>query len=247
MAYQPISSYGVIGDMHSIALVGSDGSIDWLCLPRFDSPSVFAKILDDEKGGYFRIQPVWDGKQKQMYLTDTNVLVTRFLSPEGMAEVVDFMPVGEKGRQIVRIAKAVNRPVRFRMECRPAFDYARSRHTVRVVGRGVVFESNGLSLALLSPRPVLVDSNGIVCEFTLEPGETATFGLRQQQNSAQRDLLEAPLDGDLLQQQTVRFWRTWMSRCQYKGRWREMVNRSALVLKLLTYEPTGAILAAATT
>lgn len=247
MAYQPISSYGVIGDMHSIALVGSDGSIDWLCLPRFDSPSVFARLLDDQKGGFFRIRPVWDGKQKQMYLTDTNVLVTRFLSSEGMAEVIDFMPVGQKGRQIVRIAKAVNRPVRFRMECRPAFDYARSRHTLRVIDRGVIFESDGLRLALLSARPVVVDSNGIVCEFTLEPGETATFGLRQQQNSAQRDLIETPLDGELLQQQTVRFWRHWMSRCQYKGRWREMVSRSALVLKLLTYEPTGAMLAAATT
>ena len=211
MAYQPISSYGVIGDMHSIALVGSDGSIDWLCLPRFDSPSVFARILDDEKGGFFRIQPVGDGKQKQMYLTDTNVLVTRFLSAEGMAEIIDFMPIGQKGRQIVRMAKAVNRPVSFRMECRPAFDYARSRHTLRVIDRGVVFESNGLTLALLSPKPVVVDNNGIVCEFTLQPGETATFGLRQQLNSAPRDVIEAPLDGELLQQQTVRFWRHWMS------------------------------------
>src|SRR3954451_22090934 len=93
MGYKPIGSYGVIGDMNSIALVGTDASIDWMCLPRFDSPSVFGRILDDRKGGYFRISPVWEGDHKQMYLADTNVLVTRFLSRDGIAEITDFMPV----------------------------------------------------------------------------------------------------------------------------------------------------------
>src|ERR671920_432844 len=95
MVYQPIENYGIIGDMHSVALVGMNGSIDWLCFPHFDSPSVFAAILDDEKGGWFKVSPTSGGfKSKQLYWPDTNVLITRFFSPEGVGEVVDYMPVG---------------------------------------------------------------------------------------------------------------------------------------------------------
>src|SRR5512146_2155102 len=130
MAYQPIGDYGVIGDLHSAALVGKNGSIDWCCLPRFDSPSVFAAIVDDRKGGFFRVAPATDGEVKQMYLPETNVLVTRFFCDEGMAELVDFMPVGraeggqteQDSRQLVRIARSVRGSVRIQMECRPAFD-----------------------------------------------------------------------------------------------------------------------------
>src|SRR4051794_10558412 len=150
MAYKTIGSYGVIGDMHSVALVGIDGSIDWCCLPRFDSPSVFGAILDDKRGGHFRIACTQQGTQKQMYLPDTNVLMTRFLSEEGVGEVVDLMPVPwESGgtttqvsHQVVRIARGVRGCVRFRLECCPAFDYARMPHTVELRPEGAVFESD---------------------------------------------------------------------------------------------------------
>src|SRR4051794_13251411 len=133
MSYQPIEEYGVIGDMRSVALVGKNGSIDWCCLPFFDSPSVFGAILDDRIGGRFLLAPVGEAAVKQIYLPNTNVLVTRFFTDEGTAEVTDFMSVGreaggattQSSRQIVRIAKAINGSLRFRMECRPAFDYAR--------------------------------------------------------------------------------------------------------------------------
>src|SRR4051794_25543284 len=134
MSYLPIEEYGVIGDLRSIALVGNNGSIDWCCLPSFDSPSVFAAVLDDRKGGFWSLAPAVDSAVKQMYLPDTNVLLTRFFADQGMAEVMDFMPVGRKTRQIVRIAKAIRGPLRFRMECRPAFDYARTRHEVTLDG-----------------------------------------------------------------------------------------------------------------
>src|SRR5215469_76683 len=140
MSYQPIEHYGVIGDMRSAALVGKDGSIDWCCLPHFDSPSVFAKILDDRKGGFFSLAPAEECQVKQMYLPSTNVLVTRFFSDHGMGEVIDFMSVGrdaggqtdQSARQIVRIARAIRGPLRFRMECRPAFDYARQKHELEI-------------------------------------------------------------------------------------------------------------------
>ena len=98
MAYKPIKSYGVIGDLHTVALVGMDGSIDWCCLPNFNSPSIFGAILDERKGGFFKIASLYEAQHKQMYLPDSNVLVTRFLSPEGVGEVVDFMPVEDLSR-----------------------------------------------------------------------------------------------------------------------------------------------------
>jgi GH15 family glucan-1,4-alpha-glucosidase len=249
MTYQPIENHGVIGDMHTVALVGTDGSIDWCCLPRFDSPSVFAAILDDRKGGYFRLASIHDSHNKQMYLPDTNVLVTRFLSAEGVGEVTDFMPVqdGPKTHQIVRVAKAVRGVVRFRLECTPAFDFARRDHTVTLEGRGAVFESENLRLGLVSRFPLARSGDGVAVEFTLNPDESATFILRQVEAAGGEDLLEARLAGETLLRQTVKYWNDWLGRCRYTGSWREMVHRSALVLKLLTYQPTGAIVAAPTT
>src|SRR5437763_10324780 len=128
MPYNPIESYGVIGDMHSVALVGMNGSIDWCCLPRFDSPSIFAAILDDKKGGCFKIADTHeDVRYRQMYLPETNVLLTRFLSPAGVGEIVDFMPVQDRSRkerhEIVRMVHGVRGQVAFRATCLPSFDY----------------------------------------------------------------------------------------------------------------------------
>jgi GH15 family glucan-1,4-alpha-glucosidase len=253
MSYNPIETYGVIGDLQSVALVGMDGSIDWCCLPRFDSPSVFARILDHGKGGNFRVCAMQDGRLKQMYIPDTNVLVTRFLSSDGLGEVTDFMPVHQRSggqtqgrtRQIIRIAKSVRRRVRFRLECVPAFDYAREPHTIERYDWGVRFCAPGCTLLLVSPIPLNVEGNGVHVEFELEPNQSLTFALRLEDGSV-ADLQHEPLNGEALLTETVRFWRGWLAHCQYEGRWREMVTRSALVLKLLTYAPTGAVVAAAT-
>jgi GH15 family glucan-1,4-alpha-glucosidase len=236
--------------------VGSNGSIDWCCLPYFDSPSVFAAILDDRKGGFFSLAPAGECQAKQMYLPSTNVLVTRFFSDEGMAETIDFMPVGkdaggqtdQQSRQIVRIAKVIRGPFRFRMECRPGFDYARQEHTVELGpdGNSALFSAPGRQFALKSTHPLQRQDSSVCAEFTLESEKQAVFALRHCEGGAGH-LMEAPVDGDTLLNETVRFWREWVARSQYRGRWRETVNRSALVLKLLTFLPTGAVVAAPTT
>src|SRR5271169_679290 len=227
MAYKPIESYGVIGDLHTVALVGMDGSIDWCCLPHFDSPSIFAAILDEHKGGFFKIATLYEAQHKQMYLPDSNVLVTRFLSPEGVGEVVDFMPVedpsrGKKTHHIVRVVRAVRGAVRFRLECQPAFDYARRPHRVTLEGRGAVFEAPGMRFSLVSRFPLARQGAGVATEFLLHPGEPSTFILRQVEGDDDSGLLEARLVGTELLTQTLEFWRRWMSKCRYQGRWREM-------------------------
>ena len=241
MRYKPIESYGVIGDMRSIALVGADGSIDWCCLPDFDSPSVFASILDVNKGGYFRIAAEQDdGRTRQMYMPDTNVLLTRFLSNKGMAELTDFMPVPRKSSTIVRTARSVRQTGRFSLECYPAFDYAREPHEISIEPWGARFGSkSGASLVLLSPVPLQRAKTGVTASFSLSECESASFVLTFGDEQPQ-------IDANDVLKQTVRFWRSWLTHSKYTGRWREMVNRSALVLKLLTYEPTGAIVAAPT-
>src|SRR5882757_10671142 len=140
MPYQPIEHYGIIGDLHTVALVGMDGSIDWLCLPRFDSPSVFAAILDDEKGGRIQIAPRdQEVKRKQLYWPETNVLLTRFHCRDGVGEIADYMPMEGDGRSLhflVRRVKAIRGSMNFSVECRPAFNYARDAHTVQVSAAG---------------------------------------------------------------------------------------------------------------
>lgn len=252
MSYKTIGSYGIIGDMHTVALVGTDGSIDWCCLPNFDSPSVFAAILDDEKGGYFRIFTCEQGRHQQMYHPDTNVLVTRSLGEHGVAEIVDFMPVRseEKRRvpihQIVRIVTAVRGNVKFRLDCFPAFDYARAEHRVTVERRGARFDAPGISIALRSPIPLHEERGGVWAEFTLQPRDSAVFVLSHVEQGREEDPLEPHMDEDQILQATIMFWKNWVSRSTYSGRWREIVPRSALVLKMLTYQPTGAIVAAPT-
>jgi GH15 family glucan-1,4-alpha-glucosidase len=253
MAYKPIESYGVIGDMHSVALVGMDGAIDWCCLPDFDSPSVFAAILDDQKGGTFCIQAIEEGSRKQMYLPDTNILVTRFLSQEGVGEVTDFMPIEEPttGRramlhEIVRIVRCVRGEVRFRLFCKPAFDFAQMPHEVYLDPRGAIFEGSTIRFALLSPIPLERRGGAAVAEFTLRAHESATFILSHVEQEFHGEILDGRLIGERALAETTLFWNRWIGKCRYQGRWREMVHRSALVLKLMTFQPTGAIVAAPT-
>ena len=252
MAYQPIENYGLIGDLHTIALVGIDGSIDWFCFPHFDSPSIFAAILDDKKGGRFRIAPVNAAvKHKQFYWPDTNVLVTRFLSPDGVGEITDYMPIditmkGHGHHQLVRQVSAVRGTMAFRLECYPAFNYARDEHKTEVLAGGACFHSPVLSLGLATPIPLERSDNGVVAEFTLQEGQSLTFILQDTESEEGCGLCLSTEEATELFKKNVDYWRRWIARSSYTGRWREMVHRSALVLKLLTYEPTGAVVAAPT-
>ena len=175
--YAPIEDYGIIGDLHTIALVGKNGSIDFLCLPSFDSPSVFAALLDADRGGRFQIAPqLDDAVHRQLYLPDTNVLLTRFLSDLGVAEVSDFMPVEEAGvaHNLVRRAKTVRGEVRFSMRCDPRFDYARATHTVERRGdREILFLGRSGAreqvLRLRSSVPMQIAEGAAVAEFMLAP------------------------------------------------------------------------------
>jgi GH15 family glucan-1,4-alpha-glucosidase len=252
LAYQPIGRYGVIGDTQTAALVGVNGSIDWFCFPRFDSPSVFAAILDDRKGGYFKISPEADNiTYKQLYWPDTNVLITRFLSPDGVAEITDYMSIGRdataaENRQLVRQIAMVRGTMPLRLECYPAFNYARDEHQTVVFPEGAGFHAPGLSLGLAAPVSLQQHGNGVSAKVILQEGQKMTVLLKEISPAGHCGLSVSADEGmaDLLR--TIRYWRGWISKCSYTGRWREMVYRSALALKLLTYSPTGAIVAAAT-
>lgn len=250
MGYLPIEDHGIIGNLHTAALVGSEGTIDWLCLPAFDSPSVFASILDDEKGGHFSLRPESYERAQQLYLPNTNVLLTRFLSPEAVVEVLDFMPVPEKTgdkHRLIRNVRVVRGRMTLQAECRPAFDYARQSHRVSDSKDGVVFEGAGMRLGLSSDAPLTADDEGGArSRFTLGGGEQATFVLSALQDGEGPEA--ALLDGSFeeLLQSTLDYWRRWLARCNYQGRWREEVYRSALALKLMVYAPTGALVAAPT-
>ncbi len=253
MTYQPIENYGLIGDMRTVALVGTNGSIDWLCLPRFDSPSVFGALLDDQKGGYFRIAPTdEDAKCKQLYWPSTNVLITRFLLDDGAAELTDLMPLGEGSthtpdrRQVIRRVAVTRGSIEFLMECRPAFDYARASHDTMSVPNGVEFRSQSAQIALATNVPLKIDGGGAIARFTLAAGESVTFVLRELAADEGSSLHLSDEECEAAFRATIGYWRRWLSHCTYSGRWREIVERSALALKLLTYEPTGAIVAAPT-
>jgi len=251
VAYQPIENYGIIGNMRTAALVGMNGSIDWLCFPHFDSPGVFAAILDDAKGGRFRICPACDGvRERQLYWPDTNVLVTRFLAADGVGQVTDFMPVGLPAgaageRWLVRRVSAIRGTMCFEVACRPAFNFARDPHETTVDRHGAHFRSPALRLELATGVALRLDGTGVRGAVTLGEGEEAVFILREEDPAGERKT-PTSADADALFRTTVEYWRRWLARSTYRGRWRETVNRSALALKLLTYEPTGAIVAAPT-
>lgn len=253
--YLPIEDYALIGDLHTVALVGKNGSIDWCCLPRFDAPSVFGALLDARKGGFFRIAPTnpSETKNQQIYLPQTNILLTRFLSGDGVGEITDFMPIKPVGtakheHHLIRSVSVIHGSLSLTLTCRPAFNYARDTHQLHLAQEGVLFQSQHLHLGLASPIALEPDGlGGVQATFTLHKGQSAHFLLESTQS---KDQIPQPLTEERYQQafhETLRYWRGWISQCQYQGRWREMVERSALVLKLLTYAPTGAIVAAATT
>ncbi|HEY4208728.1 MAG TPA: glycoside hydrolase family 15 protein [Puia sp.] len=253
MDYQPIENYGIIGDLGTIALVGLNGSIDFMCFPNFDSPSIFASLLDKDKGGYFCIQPVFkEMKTKQLYLPDTNVLLTRFLSVDGVGEITDFMfTTGgcNEERQLVRRVTAIRGDVTYRLHCCPRFNYGQDTHKIIQEGPNeICFQSNhrqDLRLCLRSSVPVTMKDDGVTAEFTLSANQTADFIL---DDPSLRPGNQQDIGGIVTQSlfRTVNYWKDWTASSVYKGRWMETVNRSALVLKLLTSARYGSIIAAPT-
>jgi GH15 family glucan-1,4-alpha-glucosidase len=249
--YLPIADHGLVGDLHSVALVGTDGTIDWYCSSGFDCPSVFASILDADRGGSFELAADARAETKQFYFPDTNVLITRFFTEDGVGEVQDFMPITgdprETGRhRLIRRTTCVRGSVSFRARVAPRFDYARQPHTVRRHGGLTLFESADLALALTATVPVEHNAQDATASFKLLEGESAVLALDQVGDDIlPRSCPRAEAERELTA--TVAFWRQWLSASHYRGRWRETVHRSALTLKLLTYAPTGAIVAAPTT
>ena len=259
--YPEISEHGLIGDLQTAALVTTDGTIDWFCCPRFDSPSIFASLLDHDRGGHFHIGPDRDDYvSRQLYFPDTAILITRFLSPDGVGEVVDFMPVIE-GRatdrhRLVRLVRVVRGTMRFRMEIQPRFDYGRKPHELQLYGDdGALFVSDELTLTLhraadmpgrsLHEKGTSLerDDEGLRITKTLREGQIAGAVV---ESAGGPPRAVPPQELVELFNDTVRFWRGWLSRSTYNGRWKEQVSRSAMTLKLMTYAPTGALVAAPT-
>jgi pentatricopeptide repeat protein len=248
----PIEDYAVIGDLHTVALVSSHASIDFLCLPDFDSPTIFAALLDPAKGGYFSVVPIMEhGRRKQIYLPETNILTTRYMSENSVGEIVDFMPIDSLGdhHRVIRTVRAVKGKIEFRLRCCPRFDYARKSHVAtqlheRVI-EFIVEGGGGLPVCLTGSVPIQVDGIDASSMFALEAGEEASFvlecGVRDETTTAAaKETIEQAF------KETSTFWRNWATRSNYKGRWREIVTRSALLLKLLTSRKYGSIIAAPT-
>jgi len=251
MSYQPIENYGIIGNLNTVALVGLNGSIDFMCFPQFDSPSVFARLLDQRKGGYFSINPEFrEMKTKQLYLPDTNVLLTRFLSSEGVGEITDFMPVGQQVvRRLIRRLTMVRGEAKFRLACCPRFNYGKDKHRIKQDReKEIVFHTGGnegIRMRLQGSVPLEVHGSDAVAEFTLKAGEVADFIIENAENEPIPDeAFSHTLTESLFM--TIHYWKDWVSRSTYSGRWMEVVNRSALVLKLLTSCQYGSIIAAPT-
>jgi GH15 family glucan-1,4-alpha-glucosidase len=256
--YPNISEHGLIGDLQTAALVTTDGSIDFFCCPRFDSPSVFCSLLDADKGGYFRIAPASDNYiTKQLYLPNTAILITRFMTPDGVGEVQDFMPVVNGGptdrHRLVRQVRVARGQMQFVIDLQPRFDYGRASHTVELTGPGAVFRTQGgMELTLhtsgrrdsshggVAPERV---GDGLHATITLREGETGGVVL---ESMGGQPRAISPGELQRLVDDTSAYWKAWMNRSTYQGRWREMVVRSAMTLKLMTYQPSGAPVAAAT-
>ncbi|KAI9010356.1 Six-hairpin glycosidase-like protein [Phycomyces nitens] len=313
--YLPIEDYAIIGNLRTVALCSTDGSIDFFCYPQFDSPSVFCRLLDKEKGGHFSITPTKFESNRQQYLPSSNILATRFMSDDGVSQITDYMHIPAQNQRlstkpllpwIVRTVEVIRGTVEFDMECFPAFNYALDPHTTEIVDqkygqcekfhlncmqvypeesipyysgpKKVVFNSKTLTMDLRyivkcgdleCPNiDISIDTNtkraglkgpGVRSRFSLQESQRVSFIFRQvpEQPSPNASIIERdhcfainpPLTASLMEalfRQTATYWQTWIESSTYKGRWREPMLRSALTLKLLTYEPTGAVVAAAT-
>ncbi len=257
----PIGYHGIIGDLHTSCLIGKNGHIDWYCYPHFDDDPIFCGLLDEQQGGRFAIDLIDGEPMRQLYLPDTNVLLTRLLGPSGQLEITDFMPVkttnvkheGEHWHGLIRRARSIRGNVDVRLDCRPTFRFAKQAPTVTATKTSTLFEGPDRALRLTSPMPLDTTQGppgtaGAHANFRLPHGESAWFTLCDDREGNPYDLdPHAAQSLASLLDETVFNWREWIDRCRYDGRWQSHVRRSALTLKLLTFAPTGAIVAAPTT
>jgi GH15 family glucan-1,4-alpha-glucosidase len=257
--YPLIADHGLIGNMQTAALVATDGTIDWFCAPRFDSPSIFGALLDDERGGHLRTRPTADTfTRQQLYYPDTAILVTRFLTESGVGEVVDFMPiahttVASDRHQLVRMVRCVRGEMTFAIDIAPRFDYGRESHETHVSEDGVVFQGarNAMSLSIVREpddarlgRIQRVSAQDLNLELPLAAGQMRGLVIETGEPRPPRQVRVS--EAWQLFNETVRFWRSWLGQSTYTGRWRETLERSAITLKLMTYAPSGGIVAAPT-
>ncbi|AZD80807.1 glycoside hydrolase family 15 protein [Pseudomonas chlororaphis] len=242
----PIDAHGIIGDLRTAALVNDKGSVDFLCWPEFDSPSIFCSLLDTADAGIFQLAPdLPDARREQIYLPDSNVLQTRWLSERAVVEVTDLLPIGDSEDDLpllIRRVRVVSGRTTLRLHCAVRHDYARATTRARLDGDAVCFEADRQpGLRLIASQPLRIDRQAAVAEFELEQEQSAEFML-----GGIDDPRLVAGGSDLCLERTLKFWRDWIGQSNYRGRWREMVNRSALALKLLTSRKHGAIVAAAT-
>jgi GH15 family glucan-1,4-alpha-glucosidase len=256
--YPLIADHGLIGDLQTSALVATDGSVDWFCAPRFDSPSIFGALLDHQRGGHFRIRPTAEAfTHKQLYFPDTAVLVTRFMTEEGVGEVVDFMPIaGDRAthrHRLVRMVRCVRGVMTFAVDIAPRFDYGREAHQTHLAEDGAVFEGARTAVTVHLVREPddervarpHVDAHGDVhAELTLRAGQSRGLVLETGTAGPIRPMRVPEVQQ--LFDETVDFWESWLGQSTYSGRWRETLHRSAITLKLMTYAPTGGLVAAPT-
>jgi GH15 family glucan-1,4-alpha-glucosidase len=257
MTETAIADHGLIGDLQTAALVSTDGTIDWFCCPRFDSPSVFGALLDEHRGGHLSTHPAGSTYEaKQMYYPDSAALITRFYTEDGVGEVVDFMPpLGRTvtdNHRLVRMMRCVRGRMTFDVEMAPRFDYGRATHHTEVTEHGVVFTSDDLTLTVHAVREpddehlaeARVVDGDVHLSVPLVAGQVRGLVLESAADGPPRDIRVAEFTR--MFDDTVAFWRSWLARSTYTGRWREMVERSAITLKLMTYAPSGGLVAAPT-
>ncbi|MBV4367670.1 glycoside hydrolase family 15 protein [Erwinia phyllosphaerae] len=241
-----IEDHGVIGDLRTCALVANDGAIDYFCWPNLDSPSVFTALLDGDEAGLFSIEPDWpQARRLQLYLPDTNILQTRWLDHNGVAEITDYMPLCNREDtrpRLIRRVKVVHGEATFTLRCAPVHDYARAETIASLHEGGVLFSADSQPTLRLSGKADFATSeNAATATFTLKAGEHREFVL----GCADDEKVDEEKTAVCFQE-TLHFWRDWSAKSSYRGRWQEMVTRSALTLKLLTSWKHGSIAAAAT-
>jgi GH15 family glucan-1,4-alpha-glucosidase len=259
LVYPPIADYALIGDLHSCALVSRDGSVDWCCFPRFDSPASFSRVLDWKRGGYFQVAPREVFAATRRYLPATNVLETTFETANGVATLTDFMPVHDhtsRGhlnpdadhQQIARILQCTHGEVEFEVRCSPRFDYGTIVPHASLEEPHAGFAHGGSdALSVYCSAPMRVVDDGYEATGLLRAGDKVYAAVTHEQHHSHD---AEPLDASVLERrlrETVEYWQKWSANCTYDGEYREGVLRSALTLKALTYAPSGALLAAATT
>jgi GH15 family glucan-1,4-alpha-glucosidase len=250
--YLPIAQHGLIGDLRSCALVGTDGTIDWFCAPRFDSPSIFGSVLDAEKGGCWRLEPPHGSSTtSQFYFPDSNILITRFMTPSGVAEIHDFMVLRraedpDHRQRIVRRIVPVRGNTEFQMTLAARPDYGRLEPGLESADHGVLISGGDVRLRLTASVDLEIVDDTIIASLTLAEGSAAAMFVLEVLDAEATVTATAEIDGDDLFTSTATYWRSWIEQSTYTGRWREAVNRSALTLKMLTHEPSGAVIASPT-